>query len=329
VRPSRHINVPHARNAGLDAVRTRWAVWCDADDAFLPGRVDRLVQALKSGCSVATDAQELYDGKTGTYLRDLPIPGFLKRDADKARLFERNYLPGIGHIAFDTALGQTVRYDAEQFGGDDSDFFWRMISTGARVSFLHEKGYRMFAYPGSDSRNLARQRSMVARALRKHAWEAVKALYENAGFSLRITAWGLCSMAMFREEWEAARLFLEMAFPLDAEPREVLEPEGPWPLPEGWRFGFTRGTLHLLMDQPYEAVDQLESALVWHRSPDLLNNLGVANRMIQRPSRAKRCFEEASSLFPGYLDARINRDQEDATRITTHPLRIQPSRNDY
>ena len=38
-------------------------------------------------------------------LKDLPVPCFLSRDADKARLFERNYLPGIGHIAFDVGMG--------------------------------------------------------------------------------------------------------------------------------------------------------------------------------------------------------------------------------
>lgn len=329
LRPDVHVNLAHARNIGLNAVRTRWAVWCDADDALLPGRIDRLVAALKEGYDIATDAQELFDGGSDRYLKDLPVPGFLSRDEDKARLFERNYLPGIGHIAFDVGMGKAVGYDEEQFGGDDSDFLWRMVFAGARIAFVHEKGYRMYAYPGSDSRNLVRQRAMVARALKKHPYEAVRGLYEKGGFSPRVTGWGLCLMAMFREEWAEAARFLEEACPVDMDPDEVLEPDGPYPVAEGWRYGFTRGTLHLLMDAPFEAVGQLESVIRWRLSADVLNNLGVAYRETGAERMAMSCFEQAWEVFPGYLDASVNMEQANAARITIHPLRMQASRSDY
>jgi hypothetical protein len=318
------------RQTALDAVETPYAVWLDADDAFLPGRIDRLMGPLLSGqADVVSDGQELVDGVSGQWIRDLPIPHFVGREGDQWRLFERNWLPGIAHVAFRTELAKRVGYDVCLHGGDDSDFVWRMTRAGARFSFLPEKGYRMHAYPGSDSRKLDKQRGMVKHALQKHGYDEVSAGWKRAGFSGRVTAWGLCSMAMFRGEWSAALGFLEEACPVDVDPDEVLEPQGPYPLPEGWRYGFTRGTLHLLMDQPHEAVDQLRSAKRWNAGADVWNNLGVALRQCDREAEAREAFQKALVLFPAYLDAKLNLESGQAARITTHPLRLQPSRCEY
>ncbi|EDY82747.1 glycosyl transferase, group 2 family protein [Verrucomicrobiia bacterium DG1235] len=328
VSPAEHINVPHARNAGLAAVQTRYAIWCDADDCYLPGRVKRLYDRLQNeAIDFISDAQELYDGKTNRKLRDLPIPSFIQSDRDKVRLFERNYLPGIGHIAFDVEFARKIRYDPQQFGGDDSDFVFRLIAAGARMGVCQEIGYRMYAYPGSDSRNIARQKKMVARALQKHDYAFVQSLHQKAGFSDRVTAWGLVSMATFREDYQAALNYLRQAFPQGSDPQEILEPTGPYPLPEGWRHAFTLGTLYLLQDQPNQAISNLEKCLEFCRSPDVLNNLGVAHSRIGDHAHAKKLFAKALVLFPNYLDARLN--QNNVKHITPHPIRLQPSRNDY
>ncbi len=262
VSPAEHINVPHARNAGLAAVQTRYGIWCDADDCYLPGRVERLYRRLQNeDIDFISDAQELYDGLTGEKLRDLPIPSFIQGDGDKARLFERNYLPGIGHIAFDVELARKVGYDAEQFGGDDSDFVFRLIAAGARMGVCHEIGYRMYAFPGSDSRNIARQKKMVARALKKHDYAFVKRLYQEAGFSDRVTHWGLTSMAMFREEYQIARNFLSSAFPAGSNENEILEKNGPYPLEEAWRYSFASGTIALLEGNTEQASICLNKCL--------------------------------------------------------------------
>ncbi|MDQ8180938.1 glycosyltransferase [Pelagicoccus sp. SDUM812005] len=330
VSPAEHINVPHARNAGLEAVKTRYGIWCDADDCYLPGRVQRLYHRLQNeDIDFISDAQELYDGKTGEKLRNLPIPAFIQSNRDKARLFERNYLPGIGHIAFDVELARKVGYDAEQFGGDDSDFVFRLIAAGARMGVCHEIGYRMYAYPGSDSRNIARQKKMVARALQKHDYTFVQSLYQAAGFSDRVTHWGLTSMAIFREDHQAALDFLESASPSDCDENQILEPDGPYPLPEGWRRSFTRGTLYLLLAEPTLAITHLEKCLSCHQSADTHNNLGLAYAQQGETARAKQHFEKALTLFPGYIDALTNLAPNSRPAVTTHPLRLQPSRSDY
>ncbi|MEM7673269.1 MAG: glycosyltransferase family 2 protein, partial [Verrucomicrobiota bacterium] len=255
LRPSRKECLGLVRQTALDAVETPYAVWLDADDAFLPGRIERTIAPLKAGVAdFVSDSQELVDGASGTFIRDLPIPDFISEDRDKVRLFERNWLPGIAHVAFRTEIGRQIGYDTKLHGGDDSDFVWRAIAAGAKFEFIHQKGYRMYAYAGSDSRNVEKQRAMVARALKKHRYSDVKNLYLRNGFSEQVTLWGLCSMALFRGEMDEASKFLKLLEPNARKTLEVLEPAGPYLVLEAWRFAFTEGTLSLLNDRWTEAL---------------------------------------------------------------------------
>ncbi|MEM7672951.1 MAG: hypothetical protein AAF212_06385, partial [Verrucomicrobiota bacterium] len=104
---------------------------------------------------------------------------------------------------------------------------------------------------------------------------------------------------------------------------------GPYLVLEAWRFAFTEGTLSLLNDRWTEALPCLERAVELHRRADALNNLGVALKKASKSSGASSCFEEAEQLFPGYLDARLNRESKESFRVTVHPLRMQASRSDY
>lgn len=330
VQPERHRSLASARNRGLLAVDTEWMVWCDADDAFEPGRASALLELLKSsGADCASDGVLLFDGPSGDFLRELPIPPFLLNTWNPCRLFERNYLPGVGHIAVRTRLARQLCYDDRLSSADDYDFVLRLVRSGARFAFSPLCGYRMFAYPGSDSRHLDRQNEMVARVLRKHTYGEVDRLYKAAGLSDRVASWGLCSMALFRGQYETALDFLARAYPDGADPEEVLEPEGPYPVPEGWRHSFTRGTLELVAGDAGTAATWLTAAQAWRDSADVLNNLGVAHSRLGSVTEAHACFEQALQLFPPYLDARINLIAPEPARVTLLPLRFYPSREDY
>lgn len=330
LQPPRKQSLGLVRQTALEAVQTPFAIWLDADDEYLPGRLERMLKPLREGVAdFATDGQELVDGRSGAFIRDLPIPSFLQEDRNKVRLFERNWLPGIAHIAFRTSVGKKIGYDSELHGGDDSDFVWRAIRAEARFHFIHEKGYRMYAYDGSDSRKLDKQRAMVKRALLKHEYNDIIALYLNAGYSKRVAAWGVYSMALFREEYPAASQFLELAFPHGSDPDEILEPDGPYPTPERWRYLFAKGTLSLLQSDPKGAFDNLNQAMAIMESPELMNNLGIAFWHRNEPLKAKNLFRKSIEKFSGFLDAKNNLESSHPSSITSHPLRLQPSRCEY
>ena len=323
--------LPIARQAGLDAVKTPYAAWLDADDAWIPGRAGRFIAALDKGCDVVADIIDLYDGVKGHFLRHLSVPRFISDPAGHFRLFERNYLPGDTQVGFRVDTFRSAGgYDPNVFGPESYDLLLRAIANGAAFCHLPESGYRMYAYPKSVSRNLPGIRSATATLLRKHSYENVHCLCQNAGYPPRIIAWILVSMATFREEFDAALDFLDDASPVDGDPMDIIEVDGPYPLPEGWRRAFTEGTLKLLLGNHDKiaamALERAESILC---TAEGANNLGVAYGRLGKSAHAGELFTKALDRFPGYLDAQLNLNENHGCHITTHPLRRQASRSEY
>jgi len=190
-------------------------------------------------------------------------------------------------------------------------------------------GYRMYAYPQSVSRQLENQRLMTHRCLKKHAYNDVERLYFRTGYGKRVTRWGLVSMALFREEYFQARIWLEELVDEGFREDEVLEPDGPCALPEGWRLNFQQGTVELLLGNADRARELLRLAESQMGTAEGANNLGVAEHCCGESTRAKDLFRLAQERFPGYFDARLNLEGIPPCRITTHPLRGLSARNDY
>lgn len=323
--------LPIARQAGLDAVETAFAAWLDADDEWVVGRAERFINALNKGYDIVTDTIDLYDGDTGKFLRHLKVPGFIINKDGQFRLFERNYLPGDTQVGFRVETFRSAGgYDPDIFGPESYDLLLRAIANGAAFFHLQESGYRMYAYPKSVSRNLPGIRSATAKSLRKHTYENVCSLCQTAGYPTRTITWMLVSMAIFRKEFDTALEFLEKASPVDSDPLEIVDPDGPYPLPEGWRRAFTEGTLRLLLGENDEAaamsIERAESILP---TAEGANNLGVAFSRLGEANRAWGLFVEAMERFPGYLDAQLNLNEAGGSHITTHPLRRQSSRFEY
>jgi len=319
-----------ARQRALDAVDTPFAAWLDADDEWIPGRAARLTSLLDAGYDVATESIDLHDGASGTWLRRLSAPAYLRGRGGSLRLFERNFLPGDTQVAFRVETYRRAgRYDPRIYGPESFDVLLRAVRNGATLGIGDEVGYRMYAYPGSVSRNIGRQRAALAMAVRKHQYEDVRRLYLEAGLAPRIASWALVMMALFREEPAAALRFLDEASPAHADAGEILEPDGPWPFPEGWRRTFHRGTILLSLGEHAEAAASLRQSEALIETAEGANNLGVSLARLGNRAAADDAFDTASARFEGYLDPAINRTMPRPDRITTHPLRREPSRRDY
>ena len=329
------LDAPHgvsqARQRALDETRTRFAAWLDADDEWIPGRAGRLLRLLESGHQLATEAIDLHDGPSGAWLRRLDVPPFITASGGAVRLFERNYLPGDTQVAFEAdCVRRAGGYDPLVQGPESHDVLLRALRLGARLGCGDAAGYRMYAYPGSVSRNLSRQRAALALALRKHPYSEIRRLYVEAGLAARIAAWALVIVAQYRDEPQEALRFLDDASPDGADGDEIIEPDGPWPFSERWRRAFHRGTILLSIGgRDAEAVEQLSCAEALEPTAEGANNLGVALARMGATARALDLFAAAESRFPGYLDARLNGTSAAPQRVTTHPLRRTASRSEY
>jgi glycosyltransferase involved in cell wall biosynthesis len=295
------------RQAALEHVATPFAAWLDADDEFLPGRIERLTAALDAGADVVADATILVDGRSGATLGETRLPSWISHAGAAARLFERNALPAIGLVGFRAERWRALGYDPMLHGAEDVDIALRAVAAGVRFGWIAEPGTKVHIYDRSLSRNRENQRRMYAAALRKHSYDAIRNLYRQSGWDASVTRWALASIAMFRDDPRMALRFLD----------ELEDVEG-----LTWRAAFLKGTALLLTGQP-DAIDVLATAQSLRRAPEAANNLGVALSRNGRPVEALHAFASSLEQFPAYQDARVNLESAWPSRITTHPLREQ------
>ncbi|MDQ8186430.1 glycosyltransferase [Pelagicoccus sp. SDUM812002] len=325
-----HVSLGYARQRGLERVETEYTMLLDADDVLCAGRVERFGTIFQRGqIDAIADELELRDGGDGSLIKKMRIPSYLKTGKDLCRLFERNYLPGIGQIGFRTSVFREIGYDESLTGPEDSDIVLRALLAGARFELVREIGYKMYHYSGSVSRNLDRQNCELARALQKHAYGDVENLFSRSGYSDRVIAWSMYGLANFRGDWEKAVEYLELAFPVGSNRDEVLEPEGPEAVPEGWRLNFARGVISYMQGNPEYARERWERAGKFGATAEVANNLGVSMRLLGQERAAMELFSEALRLSPNFYDARINLGDSLSQRVTLRPLRRDPGRSNY
>ena len=129
-------------------------------------------------------------------------------------------------------------------------------------------------------------------------------------------------VAIFRDEYGKAALFLQEALPARSDPSEILELEGTLPIQEARKQAFFAGTLELFLDGG-EAVNFLERAERIRPTAEGANNLGLAKYRVSESTRAKNQFQLAVSRWEGYLDALINSEtSESPGQFTTHQIRM-------
>ncbi len=327
-----HSTLGYARGFGLSKLKSDFCFLLDSDDMFLPGRIARLGALLENeSLDFVADELELVHGQTGDFMRVLTIPGFLDKPPGLFRLFERNYLPGVGQIGFRVNYMARIGYDSNCHGVEDTDLVLRSLLNGARYELVREVGYRMVHYPNSVSRNRVRQNTELAKVLQKYDTEEIGQLWQSSGAPKILFLWSMVSFEIFRRNWEAAARWLADVEKISIDSSLVLEPDGPCPWPEGWRLKFFKGVLSL------SGATELKSGAQFFReandvqqTPESLNNLGVAASKLGRKCEAMDCFQQALQLKSDYSDALENlRTEGYSNRITFHPLRLEASRSEY
>lgn len=326
IRPPYHGALGFTRQCGLNVIQTPLTLLLDADDAFLSGRIARFTAQMSDQLSeLWADELLLFDGSSNALIRHIAIPDFLGSSPVPYRLFERNYLPGVGQVGYLTGLAKAVGYDPELHGPEDIDLVLRMMIQGARFSYDRQAGYAMYAYPLSVSRNLERQRAMYRRCLSKFTEESIIKFYAEHGASPHEIRYGLMLVRIHQglnekalsslNDFELASAAIDCA-PLDKKNLR-------------WIFDFYRGSLLLSLGENVGARAALELALAANRTPETLNNLGCLKKLEGNIKEAEMLFLEAISINHQYIDPQKNLNEMDKIFITLPELRREPSRSLY
>ena len=157
-----------SRDRAIAAARGQWIAMLDADDAWQPQRLERLLAVAgdAGNCMVFDDLLRCHDtpaglvawrrlrgpsafGSRGIKPRDVPVERFIQSD----RLLIKPLVPASCIRAGD------IRHGLSRFGAD-TEFFLRLLATGVRLRYVPEAMYLYRITPGSATANPARHRLM-------------------------------------------------------------------------------------------------------------------------------------------------------------------------
>lgn len=145
---ARNLGPAGTRNAGIKAARGEWVAGLDADDAYAPGRLARLLAAAEAeGLDIIADLLVFFDLSADQAAPDqMPASG----GVDRLRL--RDFLRPDPETALDLGLLKPVfrrrlaeeglwHYPGELRHGEDFALYFDLVSRGVPFGLLREAGY--------------------------------------------------------------------------------------------------------------------------------------------------------------------------------------------
>ena len=228
-----------ARNRGMDAARSPWLAILDADDFFLPGRLEGMLRHARDADFVADDPwrvnENAIDGPREAVLGlHVPLPitfaefvdGNVSRPHRPWR--EWGFVQPLMRRRF--LEDHALRHDEQMRLGEDYDLYARALALGARFILIPAQGYVCVCREGSlsgrhtvDDLRRLRDCDTALAALPGLAAADLAALRQHArGIECRLRWRELVAAARAGQFLDAARCFL-----------------GPWPLPADllWMLG--------------------------------------------------------------------------------------------
>lgn len=321
-----NLGVGGSRQVAVDNCESEFAIWLDADDMFLPGRVKHSLAILNEGADYVFDSAELYDGISNIFTKELPIPEFLFEHGGLAYQIERNYVPSLGWGAVRTQVAKNVGYDQSLRGTEDYDHFLRALISGYNIKFSHEVNYRQYAYPNSVSRDVKKMNDYILASLVTIEDGLVRAYIDQSGLHPAELEWIWCNYLVrqgrYSDLLSATNEFETM---IKGYKDECLK-STPLPYSFFWKLTFAKGIALFNLNRLPEAEKAFIKLNEITLTAEGSNNLGVVRAKIGKSKDS--CFSVALTLKNNYLDALKNINEE-GLFITQTPLRIQASRDDY
>lgn len=163
LRQPRRSGASAARNVGITRARGRWVALLDADDLFLPQRLERMVERaeaegadllgddlLKSDFTTGAPLGRAFGDEALTFNGPLPLAELVRRDMPgQERLAKFGFLQPIMRRAF--LLEHGLRYAEDVGVGEDFLLYFEAVARGGRFHLMPEAHYIYRLRPGSVS----------------------------------------------------------------------------------------------------------------------------------------------------------------------------------
>ncbi|MGX7876425.1 glycosyltransferase family 2 protein [Mesorhizobium sp. ORM6] len=154
---SKNVGPSGARNAGLDVARGDWVAILDADDAYVPGRLQRLIEAgVSQDADIVADNFTFYDpasemsGPPAVALAGAITPVTTETFLAHARPFGPDIDWGLLKPAFrrQFLIDKSLRYPSDSRHGEDFLLVMGALLAGAKYVVANFPGY-LYTHRGS------------------------------------------------------------------------------------------------------------------------------------------------------------------------------------
>lgn len=297
-----------AREQCLLLCETPWAAWLDADDEFLPGRIEELGRVLQEGnYGWVYDNMEFYDGETAQRVGQTQYPEKLNEGDYIYFQFARNYIRGACQALVDVKAAREISYNALINDSDYDHMLRAILHSGKRVFFHGSMTYRYYITAGSISSYKERQRHATQWILNNIGFDALKQRLDQSTLDeddrLSISLYFLANI----HAWETLL--------------ELLEAEAEFGGDNDWLYHFMWGVAATKIEDLETAKNQFEAAIAIANKPECLNNLAVIYARLGQSY--EHLLKAALKHFPNYGDARSNLQAAKPQAITIVPLRVE------
>lgn len=202
-----------ARNAGLRAARGRFCAFLDADDLWLPHKLERQLPLLDARTLVFSDAWCEEDGRRSPWCAHVDRNrSIYPRGEVYDELFARNFICASSVVLSMELVREASGFDESLRSLEDWDLWLRLARAGVSFDYAHEPLVMCRIRPGSLSRDSVEMRVAAARLLALHAphvlpegrgvlRQRVRGARKDLEVALRKRAWG----AVLAGQMHAAR----------------------------------------------------------------------------------------------------------------------------
>ena len=130
---------PAARNTGIDAAQGRYCALLDADDIWLPGKLQRQLPYLVDRTVVYSDGFVEEDGQRYPYSRRIDLPNGVYPSGDVFdSLLEGNFVPSLTVVLATDLLRESGGFDESLLISFDWDLWLRLALAGVPFTFVPE-----------------------------------------------------------------------------------------------------------------------------------------------------------------------------------------------